>query len=246
MLKKRMDKENYRRLAELRNPKLHQFIAEYVELCNPSSVFIATDSEEDIAYVRNLALQRAAERPLAMEGHTAHFDGPKDQGRDKENTRYLVQPGVDLGERLNTIPYDEGVEEVRGLLKGIMTGKLMIVRFFCLGPVGSEFAIHCVQLTDSSYVAHSEDLLYRQGYEAFRALGDSEDFFRFVHSSGELRRRRQRQRGQAPHLHRPGRRPGLQRQHAVRGQHGRASRSWRCGWPSARPTARAGWPSTCS
>ena len=187
MLEARLDKETYRRLAELRNPKLHRFIAEYVELCNPASVFIGTDSDEDMAYVRNLALQRGAERPLAMEGHTAHFDGPKDQGRDKENTRYLVPPGVDLGERLNTIARDAGVEEVRELLRGIMTGKLMIVRFFCLGPVGSEFAIHCVQLTDSSYVAHSEDLLYRQGYEAFRGLGDSEDFFRFVHSSGELR-----------------------------------------------------------
>jgi phosphoenolpyruvate carboxykinase (GTP) len=187
VLQARLDSESYARLAALRNPKLHRFIAEYVDLCNPASVFVATDSAADIGYVRNLALQRGAERPLAMEGHTVHFDGPKDQGRDKENTRYLVPAGLDLGERLNSMPRQQGVEEVRAQLRGIMTGKLMIVRFFCLGPVGSEFAIHCVQLTDSSYVAHSEDLLYRQGYGAFAALGDSEGFFRFVHSSGELR-----------------------------------------------------------
>jgi len=67
-----------------------------------------------------------------------------------------------------------------------MAGKQMLVRFFCLGPVDSEFAILCVQLTDSAYVAHSEDILYRQGYEAFRAAGDSPNFFRFVHSAGKL------------------------------------------------------------
>jgi phosphoenolpyruvate carboxykinase (GTP) len=186
VLKARLDKENYRRLAAIHNPKLHRFVAEYVGLCNPASVFVATDSAEDVAYVRSLALQRGEERPLTTEGHTVHFDGPRDQGRDKENTRYLVPPGLDLGERLNSTPRPEGIAEVRELLKGIMTGKQMLVRLFCLGPVSSPFSILCVQLTDSAYVAHSEDLLFRQGYEAFRAAGDTRDFFRFVHSAGEL------------------------------------------------------------
>jgi len=35
-------------------------------------------------------------------------------------------------------------------------------------------------------VAHSEDLLYRPGYEQFKRLGDSPDFFRVLHSAGEL------------------------------------------------------------
>jgi phosphoenolpyruvate carboxykinase (GTP) len=78
------------------------------------------------------------------------------------------------------------VEEVRGFLEGAMEGREMFVRFFCLGPLDSEFSTPCAQITDSAYVAHSEDILYRQGYETFRSIGDSEDFFRFVHSAGEL------------------------------------------------------------
>ncbi|RKY03768.1 MAG: phosphoenolpyruvate carboxykinase (GTP), partial [Spirochaetes bacterium] len=31
-----------------------------------------------------------------------------------------------------------------------------------------------------------EDLLYRHGYEYFKSIGDSRDFFKFVHSEGEL------------------------------------------------------------
>ncbi|MBK5134242.1 phosphoenolpyruvate carboxykinase (GTP), partial [Candidatus Bathyarchaeota archaeon] len=39
---------------------------------------------------------------------------------------------------------------------------------------------------DSFYVAHSEDILYRKGYEEFRDLNGSKEFFHFIHSAGEL------------------------------------------------------------
>ena len=61
-----------------------------------------------------------------------------------------------------------------------------LVRFFCLGPKNSKFSILALQLTDSFYVAHSEDLLYRAGYEEFKELKGSNDFFYFIHSAGEL------------------------------------------------------------
>jgi len=62
----------------------------------------------------------------------------------------------------------------------------MLVCFFCLGPLDSYFSIPCVQITDSPYVAHSETILYRSGYEQFRKIGPSPDFFRFIHSEGGL------------------------------------------------------------
>ncbi|MHA2278181.1 MAG: phosphoenolpyruvate carboxykinase domain-containing protein, partial [Candidatus Kariarchaeaceae archaeon] len=39
---------------------------------------------------------------------------------------------------------------------------------------------------DSAYVCHSEDLLYRKGYQEFKQTGDSDDFFYLIHSAGEL------------------------------------------------------------
>ncbi|MEJ2703052.1 MAG: phosphoenolpyruvate carboxykinase (GTP), partial [Sedimentisphaerales bacterium] len=50
----------------------------------------------------------------------------------------------------------------------------------------SDFSIPCVQITDSPYVAHSETILYRPGYEQFRKIGSSPHFFRFLHTEGEL------------------------------------------------------------
>ncbi|MFX0113157.1 MAG: phosphoenolpyruvate carboxykinase domain-containing protein, partial [Candidatus Hodarchaeota archaeon] len=39
---------------------------------------------------------------------------------------------------------------------------------------------------DSFYVAHSEDLLYRSGYEHFRTIGATDTFFFVLHSAGRL------------------------------------------------------------
>lgn len=186
LLQAKLKGENYQKLRCLQNPKLHQFVADAVELCHPDSVVVSTDSAEDIETIRKKAMEAGEEIPLAMEGHTVHFDGYYDQARDKANTKYLVPSGVDLGANLNAIGRDQGLAEVRSYLKDIMVGRPMFVRFFCLGPTCSEFSISGVQLTDSAYVAHSEDLLFRPGYEQFKSLGDSGAFFRVLHSAGAL------------------------------------------------------------
>ncbi len=185
-LKEVLGEENSQKLMKIDNPELHQFIAKYVELCNPDKVFVCTDSPEDILYVRQEALRAGEEKELALEGHTVHFDGYHDQARDKGNTKFLLPSGVNLGSDINAMNRAEGLNEIHDILKDIMRGHQLFVRFFCLGPLNSDFSIPAVQLTDSGYVAHSEDLLYRQGYEEFVRLGEAARFLKFVHSAGEL------------------------------------------------------------
>jgi phosphoenolpyruvate carboxykinase (GTP) len=181
-----LDDAGRAKLEALKNPKVLSVVEEYVKLCKPAKVIVLTDDQKDIEYVRQLALKRGEERPLAMKGHSVHFDGPKDQGRDTKNTRIMLPKGRFIGKHLNTIDKEEGTKEVLGLLDGAMKGREMIVSFFCLGPVNSEFSISALQMTDSAYVVHSESMLYRSGYEQFKRLGGSPNFFYFVHSSGEL------------------------------------------------------------
>jgi phosphoenolpyruvate carboxykinase (GTP) len=185
-LKKKLTAENYNKLAALVNPKMHEFVADAIRLCNPASVFVCTDLPEDIDYLRKLAIKTGEEIPLDIPGHTCHFDGYNDQARDKTKTKYLLPVGSELGKSLNSIEKSVGVEEVRSFLKGSMVGREMLVCFWCLGPIDSDFSIPCVQITDSPYVAHSETILYRPGYEQFRKIGSSGEFFRFIHSEGEL------------------------------------------------------------
>lgn len=186
LLKEKLTTENYNRLTALDNPKMHDFVADAIELAGPASVFVCTDSEEDRAYIRELAIKNCEEMPLNTPGHTCHFDGYRDQARDKAQTKYLLPPGSDLGASLNSIEKKVGVEEVRSFLKDSMVGREMLVCFFCLGPIDSDFSIPCIQITDSPYAAHSETILYRPGYEQFRKTGSSGDFFRFIHSEGVM------------------------------------------------------------
>jgi len=186
LLKEKLTAENYDKLIALANPKLHNFVADAIELTGPASVFVCTDSADDVAYIRELAVKSGEEKQLNTPGHTCHFDGYYDQARDKGKTKYLLPAGSDLGASLNSIEKNSGVEEVRSFLKDSMAGREMLVCFWCLGPLDSDFSIPCVQITDSPYVAHSETILYRSGYEQFKKIGASGDFFRFIHSEGEL------------------------------------------------------------
>lgn len=186
LLERKLGRKNYEKLMALNNPTLHEFVAKYVELCNPDEVFVCDSSQEDVSYIREQAIESGEERKLAIEGHTVHFDGYYDQARDEKNTKFLLPKGVDLGPHLNSIDREEGLREIHELLKDSMRGHRMYVCFFCLGPTNSVFSLPCVQLTDSSYVAHSSVLLYRPGYQEFKRLGSSPAFFKFLHSEGEL------------------------------------------------------------
>jgi len=187
VLQPKLSRLDYEKLCAIADIKVHQFIAEADELCNPEKIFICSDSAEDIAHVRRKAIATGEENAiLALSGHTVHFDGIYDQGRDRQVTKYLVPKGESLSKALNQIGRDEGLAEIKSLLRDAMKGRTMIVRSVSLGPPHSIFTLLGVQCTDSWYVAHSEDLLYRHGFQAFRQAEPHKGFLRVVHSAGKL------------------------------------------------------------
>ena len=186
ILKSSLTEVHLQKLLAIPSKRVHKFVAEAIELCQPHKVFVCTDSEEDLEYIRKTAIARGEETELSNPNHTVHFDGYFDQARDKERTVYLVPDGESLGPQLTQVNRSEGLDSVRYRLGGSMQNKKMVVRFFCLGPVDSEFSIPVVQITDSFYVAHSEDLLYRSGYEYVRKIKDDQEIFWMLHSSGKL------------------------------------------------------------
>ena len=184
-IKDKFKKGSYEKLERIKNKKIQEFISKFISLCNPSSVFVRDDSKEDALYIRKRAIEIGEEGKLITDGHTYHFDGYYDQARDKENTKFMITEGLEVGPLLNSIDRDEAYKEITEILKNIMNGKELYILFLCLGPVNSPFSIYAVQLTDSAYVAHSEDILYRPAYSVFTEKEDIE-FFKFVHSAGQL------------------------------------------------------------
>ena len=187
LLKSKMSEASYGKLTALNNKKVYDFVGEFTKHCNPKSVYVCDDSQEDEEYCRNMALEKGEEKPLAKPGQTIHYDGYGDQARDRTNTRYIVyKENLERMKALNSVEYEQGYAEIMDIAKNNMEGKDAVVKFFCEGPAFSEFTRPCLQFTDSWYVAHSEQMLYRKAYKHFMEMEDKDDFYRFIHSAGEL------------------------------------------------------------
>ncbi|AOL17149.1 phosphoenolpyruvate carboxykinase [Sulfolobus sp. A20] len=175
-----------KKLESINNSSLTHFLRTYVELCEPESLYVSLGHESDKEYVKKKAIESKEEIKLKMEGHTIHFDHPLDQARAREDTFILTDNKIPF---VNTKPREEGLREALSLLKGSMKGREMYVGFYSLGPRNSRFQILAVQITDSPYVIHSENILYRNAFEDF---SNNKPFLKFIHSKGELNIKKRR------------------------------------------------------
>ena len=174
----------YEKLVAINDHSLLKWIAEMIQLARPSSIYVVTGSVEDLEYTARAALERGEELPTKFSRHTVHFDGPKDLARDRKNTRILVRGGAPIP-LINTYDKDLGTKEIYDISQGIMEGKEMFISFYCFGPKGSDFTMYAVQLTDSAYVVHSENILYRTCYDEFVEKAPNIRYAKFFHSAGE-------------------------------------------------------------
>ena len=187
ILEEKLDVKSLEKLHKINNPYVEAFIAQYAEICAPKSIFVSDGTDTDNEFIRKQALIDGEEIPLKIKSHTLHFDSYYDQGRDKKNTKILLDEGEYLDPVMESGLRELHLKEVHEIMTNIMRERTMYVLFYVLGPENSRFTIPAVQITDSPYVAHSENILYRQGYNEFLRRGASlTQFFKFVHSEGEL------------------------------------------------------------
>nr|MDO8087257.1 phosphoenolpyruvate carboxykinase (GTP) [Candidatus Sigynarchaeum springense] len=183
-IEKLFDAASLKKVSALKNDAFVAFLNKYIDLFNPDSVFVSDGTEKDIDFIRSEAIKNNEEIQLSGK-HTLHYENYADQGRDKGKTRFLLPKDVVLGQAIDTMDRDDGLKEILGIMKDAMKGRRAYVLFFVLGPADSEFSQIAAQITDSSYVGHSETILYRSGYEMFKN-NPTKPFFKFVHTQGEL------------------------------------------------------------
>ncbi len=185
ILKAKMDAANQDKLRQIKNPEILKKMANAVVMCEPDAVFIATGSEEDRQFVRDLSLEKGEESTLSMEGHTIHYDLKEEQGRIIDRTFYIHNEGEEVNSLAKKKDRAEALDDIRDKMTGIMKGKLMMVGFYMRGPVGAPAANPAVEISSSTYVMHSADILYRNVFAAIDAevekLGH---FYTNIHSEG--------------------------------------------------------------
>ena len=181
----KLDAVNLSKLNEIKNEAVRLKIANAIVLCGPDSVFIDTGSEEDRQYIRDLSLEKGEESKLPMEGHTIHYDLKEEQGRIIDRTFYIHNEGEEVNSLANLMDRSEAFEDIRDKMTGIMNGKQMLIGFYMRGPVGAPASNPAVEITSSTYVLHSADILYRNVFSLFdREVENTGHFYANIHSEG--------------------------------------------------------------
>ncbi len=188
LFEQRLTGEHLARLAKITNEEALLKVANAIAMCEPEVVYIHTGSEEDRAFVRQLSLEKGEEKKLAIDGHTVHFDLPEDQGRMVKQTLYIANEGEQISSLAKKELRDQSHAYMQENMRGIMKGMTMFVGFYSRGPVGAKASIPAIEISSSTYVMHSAELLYRNCFADFDAeVIRRGEFFTNVHSEGTNR-----------------------------------------------------------
>ena len=181
----RLDEVHLDRLNKVKNEAVRLKIANAIVLCDPDSVFINTASDEDRQFIRDLSLEKGEEKTLPMEKHTIHFDLKEEQGRIIDRTFYISNEGEEVNSLANKMDRKEAFDDIQDKMTGIMRGKKMMIGFYLRGPVGAPASNPAVEISSSTYVLHSADILYRNVYSDFdQEVEKLGHFFTNIHSEG--------------------------------------------------------------
>jgi phosphoenolpyruvate carboxykinase (GTP) len=182
---KQIDKTNLEKLKKIKNVEALLKIANAISMGQPDDVFINSGSDADRKRIREMAIEKGEEKPLAMKDHTIHFDLADEQARIIDRTFYIVNDDEPTSTLARTIPRVQAHEYINETMGGLMKGKTLIVGFYCRGPIGAKATVPALEITSSTYVSHSADILYRNCYADFDAeVLRRGYFFTNVHSEG--------------------------------------------------------------
>ena len=180
--------ETVARLAKITNGEALLKIANAISMTEPDGVFVNTGSEQDLRLVRKISIEKGEEAPLAMKDHTIHFDLPQEQARIIDRTFYILNEGEKASSLAKSVLRSEAHQYIQPHMSGIARGKTLLVGFFSRGPIGAAAALPALEITTSTYVMHSANLLYRNVYNQFDAEAERAGLFLTnVHSEGPNR-----------------------------------------------------------
>lgn len=184
----RCDQETIEKLSRIGNEEALLKIANAISMIDPDRVFVNTGSDADMRRVRIMSLAKGEERPVAMRDHTIHFDLPEEQARIIDRTYYIVNEGEGTSVLAQSLLRDEAYDYVETHMNGIGQGMTLLIGFFSRGPIGAKAAIPALEITTSTYVMHSANILYRHVFDQFdEEVERAGLFFTNVHSEGPNR-----------------------------------------------------------
>ncbi|MGA9541346.1 MAG: phosphoenolpyruvate carboxykinase (GTP) [Methyloceanibacter sp.] len=175
------------KVAPTTNPKVLEFVEAAKELFKPDQVQWCDGSKEEYQALLKALVDGGTAMWLNEEKRPNSIlvrSDPKDVARVEDQTYICSENEEDAGPTNNWSDPAKMKETMRKLYDGAMQGRTMYVVPYSMGPVGSPVAGIGVMVTDSAYAVANMHIMTRVGDAVWKALGDSEDFVRGMHTVG--------------------------------------------------------------
>ncbi|KAI3652058.1 hypothetical protein MP228_003361 [Amoeboaphelidium protococcarum] len=180
---------SFQTLDAVKNRKLKEWILQNAKMMQPKSIKVCDGSQSENSENLKQLVDKGVLIPLSQQKRPNSFlcrTHPQDVARSEGATFICSQNKSDAGPTNNWRDPQEMKQHLFSLFNGSMKGRDMYVIPFSMGPLGSPYSIHGVQLTDSPYVVASMQVMTRMGQPVLDLLNKDENarYVPCLHSVG--------------------------------------------------------------
>jgi phosphoenolpyruvate carboxykinase (GTP) len=175
--------------ALTRNKHLLDWVGDCAALCQPDRVVWCDGSEAEKERLTKHAVETGVLIPLNPQkrpGCYLHRSNPNDVARVEHLTFICTKTKEGAGPTNNWMSPEEAYGKLTKLFDKSMKGRTLYVIPYVMGPLGSPLAKVGIEITDSVYVVLNMRIMTRMGKAALDLLGDSNDFNRGLHCTGDV------------------------------------------------------------
>ena len=172
-----------------RNKALLDWVRDCAALVQPDRVVWCDGSEAEKERLTKHAVDTGVLIPLNPKkrpGCYLHRSNPNDVARVEHLTFICTKTKEEAGPTNHWMAPEEAYDKLTKLFSGSMKGRTLYVIPYVMGPIGSPLSKVGIEITDSVYVVLNMRIMTRMGKAALDMLGDSSDFNRGLHCTGDI------------------------------------------------------------